>query len=214
MRKNFQKFINIILDYPKWIISLVSIITIIMILFANRLEMNFSIEELFALNDPDVEKYFDFLEEFDREDNLILLMYECDDPFSYDNLFINKLLVEKFESIKGVDEVTSLSNLEIFTDGGEELLRSVYPYIPLSKDSLLEAKDRIISSELVQETLISRDGKLASFAIELNESFNNHDKRVKIVKEIECESCDERGPYSKVEKVKVKAEGDVECGAV
>ena len=119
MRKNFQKFINIILDYPKWVISLVSIITIIMILFASRLEMNFSIEELFALNDPDVEKYFDFLEEFDREDNLILLMYECDDPFSYDNLFINKLLVEKFESIKGVDEVTSLSNLEIFTDGLE-----------------------------------------------------------------------------------------------
>ena len=55
----------------------------------------------------------------------------------------------------------------------------------MSKDSLLEAKDRIISSELVQETLISRDGKLASFAIELNESFNNHDKRVKIVKEID-----------------------------
>ena len=92
MRKNFQKFINIILDYPKWIISLVSIITIIMILLASRLEMNFSIEELFALNDPDVEKYFDFLEEFDREDNLILLMYECDDPFSYDNLFINKIV--------------------------------------------------------------------------------------------------------------------------
>ena len=33
--------------------------------------------------------------------------------------------------------------------------------------------------------MISRDGKLASFAIELNESFNNHDRRVKIVKEID-----------------------------
>ena len=82
MRKHFQKLINIILDYPKWIISIVSIITVVMILFASQLEMNFSIEELFALNDPDVEKYFDFIEEFDREDNLIFLMYECDDPFS------------------------------------------------------------------------------------------------------------------------------------
>ena len=114
MRKNFQQLINIILDYPKWIISIVSIITVVMILFASQLEMNFSIEELFALNDPDVEKYFDFIEEFDREDNLIFLMYECDDPFSYDNLYLNKLLVEKFESINGVDEVTSLSNLQIF----------------------------------------------------------------------------------------------------
>ena len=89
MRKNFQKLINIILDYPKWIISIVSIITVVMILFASQLEMNFSIEELFALNDPDVEKYFDFIEEFDREDNLIFLMYECEDPFSYYNLYLN-----------------------------------------------------------------------------------------------------------------------------
>jgi len=185
MKTVFQKWINFILDHPKWIIGCTAFITIAMIYSASQLKMDFSIEELFAINDPDVEKYFDFLEEFEREDNLILLMYECDDPFSYENLNLNKTLIEKFESIKGIDEVTGLSNLEIFTEGEDELLRSVYPYIPLSTDSLLEAKKRISSSELAQETLISKDGKLASIAIELDASFNNHDKREKIIEEID-----------------------------
>ena len=185
MKTIFKRWINFILEYPKWIIGCTAIITIGMIVSASQLKMNFSIEELFALNDPDVEKYFNFLEEFEREDNLILLMYECDDPFSYTNLKNNKNLIEKFESIKGVSEVTGLSNLEIFTDGEDELLRSVYPYIPLSTDSLLDAKKRIKSSEFVQETLISRDEKLASIAIELDPSFNNHDMREKIIKEID-----------------------------
>ncbi len=185
MKTIFQKWINFILDHPKWIIGCTAFITIAMIYFASQLKMDFSIEELFAINDPDVEKYFDFLEEFEREDNLILLMYECDDPFSYENLKLNKILIEKFESIKGIDEVTGLSNLEIFTEGEDELLRSVYPYIPLSTDSLLEAKKRISLSEFAQETLISKDGKLASIAIELDASFNNHDKREKIIEEID-----------------------------
>ena len=185
MRTILQKWINLILNHPKWVIVFTVFITVLMTSFATRLQMNFSIEELFALNDPNVEKYFDFLEEFDREDNLILLMYECDDPFSYDNLIRNKLLIEKFETIKGIKKVTGLSNLEIFTDGEDELLRSVYPYIPQSKDSLLVAKQRISLSEFVQETLISRDEKLASIAIELDESFNNHDMRKKIIEDID-----------------------------
>ena len=185
MKTILQKLISIILDHPRWIIALTAFITVVMISFATQLKMNFSIEELFAINDPNVDKYFDFLEEFDREDNLILLMYECEDPFSYENLKLNKSLIEKFETIKGIDEVTGLSNLEIFTDGEDELLRSVYPYIPQSTDSLFDAKKRITSSELVQETLISRDGKLSSIAIELDESFNNHDMREKIIEEID-----------------------------
>ena len=76
MRTILQKWINLILNHPKWIIAFTVFVTVMMISFASQLKMNFSIEELFAINDPDVEKYFDFLEEFDREDNLILLMYE------------------------------------------------------------------------------------------------------------------------------------------
>jgi len=185
MRILFKKSINLILDYPRWIITGVSVITLVMLVLANQLKMNFSIEQLFALNDPAVDKYFEFLDEFEREDNLILLLYECDDPFSFNNLKLNQELIQKFESIIGVHKVNSLSNLEIFTSGDDELLRPVYPYIPQSIDSLKEAKNKILSSPLVQQTLISNDGSLASIAIELDDVFNNHDLREKIIYEID-----------------------------
>ena len=77
MRILFKKSINLILDYPRWIITGVSVITLVMLVLVNQLKMDFSIEQLFALNDPAVDRYFEFLEEFEREDNLILLLYEC-----------------------------------------------------------------------------------------------------------------------------------------
>jgi hypothetical protein len=181
MRILFKKSINLILDYPRWIITGVSVITLVMLVLVNQLKMNFSIEQLFALNDPAVDRYFEFLEEFEREDNLILLLYECDDPFSYHNLILNQKLIQNFESIIGVHKVTSLSNLELFTAGEDELLRPVYPYIPQSTDSLQKAKNQIFSSPLVQQTLISNDGSLASIAIELDDAFNNHDLREKLM---------------------------------
>ena len=185
MRILIKKSINFILDYPRWIITGVSVITLIMLVLVNQLKMNFSIEKLFALNDPAVDRYFEFIEEFEREDNLILLLYECDDPFSYHNLILNQKLIQNYESIVGIHKVTSLSNLEIFASGDDELLRPVYPYIPQSADSLQEAKNQILSSPLVEQTLISNDGSLASIAIELDDSFNNHDLREKIINEID-----------------------------
>ena len=75
--------------------------------------------------------------------------------------------------------------MEIFTEGDDELFRQVYPYIPQSIDSLQEAKNRILSSPLIRQTLISNDASLASIAIELDDVFNNHDFRQKIIDEID-----------------------------
>ena len=60
MKIILQKLISIILDYPRWIIALTAFITVVMISFASQLKMNFSIEELFAINDPNVENILIF----------------------------------------------------------------------------------------------------------------------------------------------------------
>ena len=44
MKTIFQKWINFILDHPKWIIGCTVFITIAMIYFASQLKMDFSIE--------------------------------------------------------------------------------------------------------------------------------------------------------------------------
>ena len=53
-------------------------------------------------------------------------------------------MIEVFESINGVNNVTSLTNIELFTDEGDYLLSPVYESIPKSLDSLESSKDQIL----------------------------------------------------------------------
>ena len=180
-----NKLIQVILNHPKVILSILAAITLILGTFLPKVKMDFSIEQLFSQNDPVINRFLSFREEFDGVDNRIFLLYESDDPFSYKNLELNKKMVYAFENIEGVSKVTSLTNIELFTEGGEYLLSPVYENIPKSIDSLNIAKERILSSDLLKNYLISEDGKVAAILIEVSDSFNEHESRESIVKQID-----------------------------
>lgn len=180
-----NKLIKVILNHPKVILSILAAITLVLGTFLPKVKMDFSIEQLFSQNDPVINRFLNFREEFDGVDNRIFLLYESDDPFSYKNLKLNKKMVYAFENIEGVSKVTSLTNIELFTEGGEYLLSPVYENIPKSIDSLNIAKVRILSSDLLKNYLISEDGKVAAILIEVSDSFNEHESRESIVKQID-----------------------------
>ena len=180
-----NKLIKVILNHPKVILSILAAITLVLVTFLPKVKMDFSIEQLFSQNDPVINRFLSFREEFDGVDNRIFLLYESDDPFSYKNLELNKKMVYAFENIEGVSKVTSLTNIELFTEGGEYLLSPVYENIPKSIDSLNIAKERILSSDLLKNYLISEDGKVAAILIEVSDSFNEHESRESIVKQID-----------------------------
>ena len=146
-----NKLIKVILNHPKVILSILAAITLVLGTFLPKVKMDFSIEQLFSQNDPVINRFLNFREEFDGVDNRIFLLYESDDPFSYKNLELNKKMVYAFENIEGVSKVTSLTNIELFTEGGEYLLSPVYENIPKSIDSLNIAKERILSSDLLKK---------------------------------------------------------------
>tara|TARA_B100001173_G_scaffold293899_1_gene287350 strand:+ start:1087 stop:3360 length:2274 start_codon:yes stop_codon:yes gene_type:complete len=185
MTKMSNKLIKVILNHPKVILSILAAITLVLGTFLPKVKMDFSIEQLFSQNDPVINRFLNFREEFDGVDNRIFLLYESDDPFSYKNLELNKKMVYAFENIEGVSKVTSLTNIELFTEGGEYLLSPVYENIPKSIDSLNIAKERILSSDLLKNYLISEDGKVAAILIEVSDSFNEHESRESIVKQID-----------------------------
>ncbi len=185
MTKISNKLIQLILNHPKVILSILATITLILGSYLPKVKMDFSIEQLFSQNDPVIKRFLSFREEFDGVDNRIFLLYESDDPFSYKNLEENKKIVYAFENIEGVSNVTSLTNIELFTEGGEYLLSPVYEDIPKSTDSLNNAKERILKSDLLKNYLISEDGQVAAILIEVSDSFNEHESRESIVKQID-----------------------------
>ncbi len=185
MLKATQHLIHKLLDHPKYTLSFLVTVTIILGSFLPSVKMDFTIEQLFSHDDPVIDRFMTFREEFAGVDNMVFLIYESDDPFSHENLVKNRKVVEALEEIDGVESVTSLTNIELFTEGGEYLLQPVYDEIPVSPDSLLMAKNRMMSSDLVKNYIISEDGEVAAVLVEVDHDYNEHEGRERILKEID-----------------------------
>jgi len=185
MKKTIQKAIYKLLDHPRLTLFTLALVTVIFGSFLKDLRLEFSIEQLFTQDDPRVERYLQFRDEFSGVDNILFLIYESNNPFSKENLDKNRQLIESLETIDGVESVTSLTNLELFTEGGDYLLQPVYERIPYDTDSLLMAKKTIMQSELVRNYIISADGKMASIMIEIDRDYNDYDGRKRILSEID-----------------------------
>jgi len=185
MKKTIQKAIYKLLDHPRLTLFTLALVTVIFGSFLKDLRLEFSIEQLFTQDDPRVERFLQFRDEFSGVDNILFLIYESNDPFSKENLDKNRQLIESLETIDGVESVTSLTNLELFTEGGDYLLQPVYERIPYDADSLLMAKKTIMQSELVRNYIISADGKMASIMIEIDRDYNDYDGRKRILSEID-----------------------------
>ncbi|MFL3050212.1 MAG: RND family transporter [Candidatus Neomarinimicrobiota bacterium] len=184
MKLALDKVISFQLDHPIRILFIIAVITVGSMLVSTRVQFDFTVENLFPDNDPEVDAYFKFQEEFEREDNLIYLAYDSEDPFSRSNLLTTNLLTNELNDLKGVVKVTSLTNIELFQPGKDLVLRPVYKTIPTSKDSLFFLKNRIMSSPLIIDNLISSDGSIAAILLELDDEINNHDGREKIVNKV------------------------------
>ena len=185
MKKTIQKAIYKLLDHPRITLFTLALATVIFGSFLKDLRLEFSIEQLFTQDDPRVERFLQFRDEFSGVDNILFLIYESNNPFSKENLDKNRQLIESLETIDGVESVTSLTNLELFTEGGDYLLQPVYERIPYDTDSLLMAKKTIMQSELVRNYIISADGKMASIMIEIDRDYNDYDGRKRILSEID-----------------------------
>ena len=184
MKLALDKVISFQLDHPIRILFIITVITVGSMLVSTRVQFDFTVENLFPDNDPEVDAYFKFQEEFEREDNLIYLAYDSEDPFSRSNLLTTNLLTNELNDLKGVVKVTSLTNIQLFQPQEDLVLGPVYKTIPTSKDSLLFLKNRIMSSPLIIDNLISSDGSIATILLELDDEINNHDGREKIVNKI------------------------------
>lgn len=185
MLKPPQKLIHKLLDHPKYTLTFLGAVTVILGSFLPGVKIDFTIEQLFSQNDPVIDRFMRFREEFSGVDNVVFLLYESEDPFSHENLVKNRNMVEALDEVEGIKSVTSLTNIELFTEGGDYLLQQVYEEIPISNDSLLHAKDRFMSSELVRNYLISNDGEVAAILVKIDRDYNEHDGRERILAEID-----------------------------
>jgi len=181
LRKIFNKIISLQILYPFRFLIVISLITIFSIIQLFFLKFDFTIENLFPENDQEVEQYYSFRDEFGREDNIISLTYNCDDPFLLKNYLENKKITQNLTKINGISNVLSISNLGIELNISETNL----PDENLTQKQLDEIRNYIFKYSIFTNNLISEDGTITSIILEVDESFNDHPGRLKIMKDIE-----------------------------
>ena len=180
MRKIFNRIISLQILYPFRFLIVISLITIFSIIQLFFLKFDFTIENLFPENDQEVEQYYSFRDEFGREDNIISLTYNCDDPFLLKNYLENKKITQNLSKINGISNILSISNLGIELNISETNL----PDENLTQKQLDEIRNYIFKYLIFTNNLISEDGTITSSILEIDESFNDHPGRLKIMKDI------------------------------
>ena len=105
-----------LLKYPVSIMTCIILVTGLFFWLAflseTRLQVDFSLEQMFPESDPEKDAYDLFIDEFSREDDKILLVYDCNNPTSRENIAKISALTEMMElDIEGVENVVSLSNI-------------------------------------------------------------------------------------------------------
>ena len=141
-----------LLKYPVPVMTVIMLITGLFFWIAffsdSRLQVDFSLEQMFPERDPEKDAYDSFIEEFNREDDKILLVYDCDNPTSRNNIAKIAELTEMMElDVDGVEDVISLSSIDdgdYFSDEltenewnlrAQELLRHpIYPNLIISHE--------------------------------------------------------------------------------
>lgn len=144
-----------------------------------NVEADFSLEGFFPENDPTIEAYQRFSEEFGRDDNIIAI--GLSNPDVLDEAFITKLrdLVGALESIENVTEVRSLLDAQRLRNVDGRLVAE--PYLNGSIPDRQAFMDEITSDPFVQGLFINNAADFTAIYLAIDEEQNNFPVREQII---------------------------------
>ena len=155
------------LKHPKKTLLTIGILTSLFSFSIFQLKYDFTIEQLFAENKVETKNYFDFQEEFSREDNILMIAHQI--PKQIEDSFIDSLsqVINIFKNSNYFNEVLSL--IDIY-------------------DNNLEGKIQFSSSSLIN--IVSKDLKYGSIWLKLKDNHNSYKKRSKVIEYIKSNTAD------------------------
>ena len=169
-----------LLKYPIPVMTVISLITGLFFWTAffseTSLQVDFSLEQMFPESDPEKDAYQSFIDEFNREDDKVLLVYDCDNPTSRENIAVVSELTEMMElDVEGVEGVLSLSSI----DEGDYFTED------LSEDEWNQQVQNLLNHPIYPNLIISHDGKTGAVLIDLENDVIGQDARAKVINQLE-----------------------------
>ena len=176
-----KKILRIIVFAPQKTLFIIGLITMFWASFIPTLKLDFSVEDLFSEYDLSAKEYQDFKENFGREDNIITLIYNPNNPFSKDLYIELEEIIFQIEEFNEVNNIVSLFNLSDIDSNAwiGNFYDQTWDNSKLSKTLTYIQKDPTIGNKILSENL-----KYGALILSLNDIANNHSDRTRLISKI------------------------------
>ncbi|MCK8827521.1 MMPL family transporter [Natroniella acetigena] len=158
-----------ILNWPWWIIGIITILTIFFALQLPNIRINNAVE-IFLPDDHPSKLANDKTEEIYGSSEVIAVAVKTnkDNILTKENLEILKVITDDLENIKNVEEITSIINADYIEGTAEGMeVDDLVTELPQSQDDILKIKERLISWEIYDGNLYSEDLKSTQISVKL-----------------------------------------------
>ncbi|MBN2483714.1 MAG: RND family transporter [Candidatus Omnitrophica bacterium] len=167
LTRSINKTIDFILRHARWVVLITVLLTVSCLPFLSRIQMDNSIDAFF---DKQSKSYIDFQSWKGQfgSDQVIIVAFRDKDIFTYDNLALIEEVTRRIETVKYVDQITSLTNVNNVTGFDNYfVVRELIEDIPRDQGELNKIKKEALDNPLYVKNLISADGTATAVIIEL-----------------------------------------------
>ena len=177
-----KRIAEFITDHPRSIAALIFLITVFAVYPASQIRTDFNLEGFYPDNDPIVLEYQEFIEEFSRDDDIIMVAYQDPNLLSPEGLQFLKTLSDSLENIPLVEEVQSLWSIDDIINDNNTLLFEPYLEVDnlenIDKDSLSKS---LLADPFINGLLLSRNADATALLINMEDDDYNYSSRSRVI---------------------------------
>ena len=160
---------NIIIQKPKFVLTLLLLILISFGYFSKDFRLDASSDTLLLENDPDLKYLREVTKRYGSKDFLVLT-YTPENELINDESIQNLLNLKKdIQNLKWVHSVITILDIPLLSSSDESLMERIKNYKTLKDDEVDRKRgfNEIINSPVFKEFVISKDGKTTGIIVNL-----------------------------------------------
>lgn len=173
-----ERLADFILDHPKPIIAITVLLVLASIYPVLNVRADFSLEGFFPENDPTIDNYEQFSEEYGRDDNAIVVGISTEDVLDEEFLSTLQSLTDDLAEIPNISSVRSIFDAQRLqnTDGNLDS----QPYLKAGKDPG-SVRAEITGDAFTEGLFINKDATFTAVYIEIDEDNNTFPVREGVI---------------------------------
>ncbi|MEM8559988.1 MAG: hypothetical protein AAGG50_19400, partial [Bacteroidota bacterium] len=175
-----ERIADLLLRYPRAIVAalVVALLACGGVLLRTGIVFDYNLENFLPADDASIELYRAFVEEYEEDDAVIVVGFAVEDAFAEATLRDIEAMTAALDTIAGVQEVTSVANVQGLrgTAGGIEIRELVGDALSNS-DSLAAYRARVLADSLAAGYVVNRAADAATLLIRLEKDANDYTGR-------------------------------------